>query len=69
MTIEIHDFDCRCSTCEPYHPSHAPRLTAGDIGKLGLTGLAAGVAAGAALDPAGFAHKVAGWLWMAGLFS
>lgn len=52
ITMEIHGFDCACPTCEPYHPSLAPRLTAGDIGKLGLTGLLVGVCTGLALDPA-----------------
>jgi hypothetical protein len=51
-TMKIHSFGCTCPTCRPHHPSVASGLTAGDVGKLGLTGLALGVCTGLALDPA-----------------
>lgn len=54
-TIEIHEIDCTCETCEPYVPADPDRLTASDMGALATLGAITGTVIGFMIDPAGAA--------------
>ncbi|GAA3708321.1 hypothetical protein GCM10022268_17070 [Sphingomonas cynarae] len=47
----LHEYDCRCDSCEPYAPSEPEQLTAAHLAMLAFTGFMGAAGLSALLNP------------------